>query len=314
MLFRSLSRSEALAIEPGKKTLLTLVYRKLLASSTFAIAPTLERLADGLDAKLKRAELGSQADEFLAQADPDAFKAHAEEKEELTDEESPKKKAQNLDALKNEAYELREYAKLAQSIKRNAKGDALCRALHRIFEAARKQKWPEKAVIFTESKRTQQYLFDLLSENGFKDKISVLCGDGSGPEERRQLVQDFKHKTQIMLMTDAGAEGLNLQFCNLLINYDLPWNPQRVEQRIGRCHRYGQQRDVVIVNFVNRANAADARLYDVEHYLRQLRSNYATRLARAFTPEDFAAVFADPDQPTLFPPAYEHMRTVLNES
>jgi hypothetical protein len=66
-----------------------------------------------------------------------------------------------------------------------------------------------------------------------------------------------------LLSTEAGAEGLNLQFCNLVVNYDLPWNPQRIEQRIGRCHRYGQQRDVLVLNFLNRRNAADARLYEL---------------------------------------------------
>jgi len=258
-----LRRSEAVAIEPGKKVLLTLVYRKLLASSTYAIAPTLEKLADGLDEKLRQAELGAQADAFLIAHDEFELANFKEEAEELPDPDAPKSKKANLAALRSEAYELRSYAQLARSIKVNAKGQALCGALQRIFKAAREQKWPEKAVVFTESKRTQQYLFDLLSANGFEGKISVLSGDGSGPEERRQLVEDFKHKTQIMLMTDAGAEGLNLQFCNLLINYDLPWNPQRVEQRIGRCHRYGQQRDVVVVNFVNRMNAADARLYEL---------------------------------------------------
>lgn len=254
-----LKRSEAVAIEPGKKVLLTLVYRKLLASSTFAIAPTLEKLADGLEKKLQQAEQGAQADAFLASHDPE-FANWSEAAEELSDEEHQPAK---LSALRGEAHELREYARLARSIKVNAKGEALKNALPRLFDAARQQRWPEKAVIFTESKRTQQYLFELLSANGFEGKVSVLCGDGSGPEERRQLVEDFKHRTQIMLMTDAGAEGLNLQFCNLLINYDLPWNPQRVEQRIGRCHRYGQLRDVVVVNFVNRANAADARLYEL---------------------------------------------------
>ncbi len=60
-----------------------------------------------------------------------------------------------------------------------------------------------------------------------------------------------------MIATEAGAEGINLQFCSLVINYDLPWNPQRIEQRIGRCHRYGQKHDVVVVNFLNERNAAD---------------------------------------------------------
>jgi len=123
--------------------------------------------------------------------------------------------------------------------------------------------WPEKALIFTESKRTQQYLFNLLSENGYKEKISLLSGDAGTPEDRRALVEEFRHRTQILICTEAGAEGLNLQFCNLVVNYDLPWNPQRVEQRIGRCHRYGQQRDVLVINFLNRMNAADARLFEL---------------------------------------------------
>jgi SNF2 family DNA or RNA helicase len=66
-----------------------------------------------------------------------------------------------------------------------------------------------------------------------------------------------------MIATEAGAEGINLQFCSLIINYDLPWNPQRIEQRIGRCHRYGQKHDVVVVNFVDRSNEADSRVYDL---------------------------------------------------
>lgn len=66
-----------------------------------------------------------------------------------------------------------------------------------------------------------------------------------------------------MIATEAGAEGINLQFCSLVINYDLPWNPQRVEQRIGRCHRYGQRFDVVVINFVNNTNRADVRVFQL---------------------------------------------------
>jgi superfamily II DNA/RNA helicase len=66
-----------------------------------------------------------------------------------------------------------------------------------------------------------------------------------------------------MIATEAGAEGINLQFCSLVVNYDLPWNPQRIEQRIGRCHRYGQKCDVVVVNFLNKKNAADQRVYEL---------------------------------------------------
>lgn len=80
---------------------------------------------------------------------------------------------------------------------------------------------------------------------------------------RSALVDYFREEGQIMIATEAGAEGINLQFCSLVVNYDLPWNPQRVEQRIGRCHRYGQKHDVVVVNFINRQNEADQRVYQL---------------------------------------------------
>ncbi|WP_163998350.1 SNF2-related protein [Pyxidicoccus caerfyrddinensis] len=253
-----LQRSEAAAIEPGKKTLLTLCYRKLLASSTYAIAPTLRRLSENLEKRLQAAKLGQQA---LAMFEPEEAKQFVEEGEEWSDDPA---KAPNVRVLEQEVWELRQYADLADSIKVNAKGAALVRGLDRTFGVMRAHSWPEKALIFTESKRTQQYLFNLLSESGYKGKISLLAGDlASTPEERRALVDDFRNKSQILICTEAGAEGLNLQFCNLVVNYDLPWNPQRVEQRIGRCHRYGQQRDVLVINFLNRMNAADARLFEL---------------------------------------------------
>jgi adenine-specific DNA-methyltransferase len=80
---------------------------------------------------------------------------------------------------------------------------------------------------------------------------------------RSALVDYFRDEGRIMIATEAGAEGINLQFCSLVVNYDLPWNPQRIEQRIGRCHRYGQKHDVVVVNFLNRKNAADQRVYEL---------------------------------------------------
>ena len=82
-------------------------------------------------------------------------------------------------------------------------------------------------------------------------------------DKKQAIVDAFKDEATIMIATEAGAEGINLQFCNLVVNYDLPWNPQRVEQRIGRCHRYGQKHDVVVVNFINTANKADSRVYEL---------------------------------------------------
>ena len=82
-------------------------------------------------------------------------------------------------------------------------------------------------------------------------------------EYKHAIVDYFRHNAKILICTDAGSEGLNLQFCNTVINYDLPWNPMKIEQRIGRCHRYGQDHDVVAINLLNTQNAADQRVYDI---------------------------------------------------
>ena len=82
-------------------------------------------------------------------------------------------------------------------------------------------------------------------------------------DRKTALLEYFEKQADILIATDAAAEGLNLQFCSVLINYDLPWNPQRIEQRIGRCHRYGQKNDVVVVNFMNLDNYAEKRLLEL---------------------------------------------------
>jgi hypothetical protein len=253
-----LRREDAYAIPMARRALFVLVYRKILASSSFALAATLDRLADTLDQKIAGVECSAQADLLL---EMDGF---AEEVEELFDETdtSPRPKGQlALRRMNDELSELRACAKLAREIKANAKGDALVRGLDRCFTVAKACGWPDKAVVFTEFRRTMDYLKRVLEAKGYS--CVCLSGDVGGTDKRQAIVEEFRNKAQILLMTEAGAEGLNLQFCNLVVNYDLPWNPQRVEQRIGRCHRYGQQRDVLVLNFLNRQNAADARLFDL---------------------------------------------------
>lgn len=145
-----------------------------------------------------------------------------------------------------------------------------------------------KAVIFTESKRTQLYLMNLLSQNGYEGQIVFLDGTNNDPvsneiykawkekhkddglisgsvsaDKKAAIVEDFRNRASILIGTEAAAEGINLQFCNIVVNYDLPWNPQRVEQRIGRCHRYGQKHDVIVINFLNNKNAADERVFQL---------------------------------------------------
>src|SRR5256885_9078876 len=191
-------------------------------------------------------------------------------------------------AMRQEAAELRQYKTLAESITHNAKGEALLLALNKGFETAVQLGAPGKALIFTESRRTQSYLKELLQDNGYAGSIVTLNGTDTEPDAlhiyrdwlqrhagqevvtgsksvdiRAALVEEFRERAAIMIATESGAEGINLQFCSLVVNYDLPWNPQRIEQRIGRCHRYGQKHDVVVVNFLNRKNAADKRVYEL---------------------------------------------------
>ena len=145
-----------------------------------------------------------------------------------------------------------------------------------------------KAIIFTESTRTQEYLNNILEARAYKDEIVLFNGSNNDPksnqiyqawikthqgtdritgsrtaDKRAALVDYFRDTATIMIATEAAAEGINLQFCSLVVNYDLPWNPQRIEQRIGRCHRYGQKFDVVVINFLNNTNAADQRVYQL---------------------------------------------------
>ena len=274
-----LRREDAVAIPQSRRALLVLVYRKILASSTFALSHTLTKLADSLEGKLAGAECAAGADAFL---DLSGFEEEAEELDDANgrrakgrpEEADPEragglggqhpsrsKPAAAVNRMRDELSELRACAKLAASIRVNAKGDALERGLDRAFTVARACGWPQKAVVFTEFRRTQDYLKKILEARGYT--TTSLSGDSGDADKRQALVEEFRNRTQILLMTEAGAEGLNLQFCNLVVNFDLPWNPQRVEQRIGRCHRYGQQRDVLVLNFLNRQNAADARLYDL---------------------------------------------------
>lgn len=275
-----LQREVLYALPVSQRHLMTLVIRKLLASSTHAISQTLQRLINRLEDQLGENEFDLNDD----------FETLSELTEEWDDEGDERKQSRpaNQALLQDELAKLREYAALAERIQHNAKGDALLKSLGMAMDSAVKLGGQRKAVIFTESRRTQQYLYDLLSKNGHAGEIVMLNGSNSDErskeiladwQKRHQgnekvtglrsvdmkaaLVEDFKERSSILIATEAAAEGVNLQFCSLIINYDLPWNPQRIEQRIGRCHRYGQKCDVVVVNFLNKRNAADQRVYQL---------------------------------------------------
>lgn len=277
-----LQNERLFALPQGQRTLITLVLRKLLASSTFAISGTLNSLIERLELLLKGLDTQLEFNE-----DYDTFDELIEEQE---DAEDPLFNGLEQDraAVSNELNMLREYADLAKSITNNAKGENLLVALQNGFDETEKRGGQRKAVIFTESRRTQDYLLNLLSNNGFQDQIVFLNGSNNDDISKRiysewkerhkndgiisgsrqadvkaAVVEEFRDRASILIGTEAAAEGINLQFCSLIVNYDLPWNPQRIEQRIGRCHRYGQKNDVVVINFLNKKNAADVRVYEL---------------------------------------------------
>jgi adenine-specific DNA-methyltransferase len=281
-----LRRPNLQALPASQRSLMTLVLRKLLASSTFAIAGALQSISSRLEAKLAKQQPTLEPLEEELAEDYEALDETAEEWEEV-ESEAPLSEEDRA-ALEAEIVDLKEFARLASSISHNAKGKALLRALDVAFAKARELGAAEKVIIFTESRRTQSYLLRLLADSSYAEGIVLFNGtntddrskaiysawlvrhDGSdritgsrSADMRSALVDYFREEGRIMIATEAGAEGINLQFCSLVVNYDLPWNPQRIEQRIGRCHRYGQKHDVVVVNFLNSKNAADQRVYEL---------------------------------------------------
>lgn len=279
-----LQRENLKALPAGQRSLITLVLRKLLASSTFAIAGALDTMSSRLKQMLTHQHSESMEDELDKE-----YEAYGETEEEWNNSEpSQNLNDDDITAIKQEIAELDEFVKLATSINHNAKGKALIKALEIAFNKTKELGATQKAIIFTESRRTQNYLLRLLADSQFSEGIVLFNGTNTDDRSkqiynewlgrhagtdritgsrtadmRSALVDYFRDNGRIMIATEAGAEGINLQFCSLIVNYDLPWNPQRVEQRIGRCHRYGQKHDVVVVNFLNRKNAADQRVYEL---------------------------------------------------
>lgn len=283
-----LRRPNLNALPEGQRQLISLVLWKLLASSTHAIAGALDTMARRLQGNLDKASEVIDLTQTLDE-DYEGLDELADESEkELDSEEVAALTAGERDAIAAEIAELQQFKNLATSIRENAKGKALLIALERAFAELERLGPARKAIIFTESRRTQDYLLSLLAGTPYGDGIVLFNGTNTDAtaqriykdwlqrhagsdritgsktaDTRAALVEHFKERGTIMIATEAGAEGINLQFCSLVINYDLPWNPQRIEQRIGRCHRYGQKHDVVVVNFVDRSNEADARVYEL---------------------------------------------------
>jgi len=283
-----LLKEDTYAIPNSQKVLITLIIRKLLASSSYALTGTLETIKSRLE-KLYESE--TVGDNWLEE-----FVIHDEMEQDLIDEndlenenkESDTTRKIDLNQLKDEINDLDRLINLAKSIQIDSKSQALVKSLQTGFQQMEEMGAKTKALIFTESRRTQQYLKGFLESNGFAGKVVLFNGTNNdensneiykqwlekyantdkvsgskSSDKRASLVEHFQKEAQIMIATESAAEGVNLQFYSLVINYDLPWNPQRIEQRIGRCHRYGQKHDVVVINFLNERNEADQRVYEL---------------------------------------------------
>lgn len=287
MVTEYLSKPKLYALPNSQRQLMTLILRKLLASSTYAIYGTFCSLINRLQDKLNRADdLYIGENEVIADYEDD--NDQWVDNEEVEFEEAEELHPDDIEGIKKEIEELKQFRDLAERIKKNSKAEHLFVALEKGFEQLKNLGAAQKALIFTESKRTQEFLYELLEKRGFKGKVVRFNGTntdkestviynewlaehkgtlkvtGSPTADRRAAIVDyFKNEATIMIATEAAAEGINLQFCSLIVNYDMPWNPQRIEQRIGRCHRYGQKFDVVVINFLNKSNAADIRVYEL---------------------------------------------------
>lgn len=271
------------SIPASNRGLIILVIRKLMASSSFALVETFEVLKKRLE-KLYEGTRSADAQEGF-----DLFWSFVEDEidesgfEETEDEDTAAQKTY----IQAELDKVNAIIDVAKRIKTNSKVTALKQALEIGFSYQRDNGIAQKDVVFTESKRTQKYIAAELRKSGYsEDNILLFNGDfddtmtkeiyrawqvknfgnanyGRNVEYKHAIVDYFKEHAKILICTDAGSEGLNLQFCNTVINYDLPWNPMKIEQRIGRCHRYGQQNDVVAINLLNTQNEADKRVYEI---------------------------------------------------
>jgi hypothetical protein len=264
------------------RRLLVLGFHRRMASSHRALGASLGKVAD----RLRRMLSGDDADSALE------FYADLEEADEVAPTDSEEGPPPETERIRAELALVEGFVARLEALATDSKALALLDAVRVVSEASERGEGSGKLVIFTESLATQDYVRELLLGSGLvnDEQVTLFRGQNTSPralsalarweEEvgqnlaergrpsrdvamRLALVHEFKHRSRVLIATEAGAKGLNLQFCDTVVNYDLPWNPQRIEQRIGRCHRYGQVRDVTVINFLARDNAAQRLTFEI---------------------------------------------------
>jgi superfamily II DNA or RNA helicase len=270
------------AFSGSQRRLLLIGFHRRMASSIPALAASLENVA----ARLRRLQKGLPSAETVLDSVRDL-----EDDEEIDDPSEEPIAVSDDDMLADELVRVERFIDRARSLPDDAKARSFKEAIRVVLENGKRGTGSGKAVVFTESITTQEYLRRLLLEVGLcDDEITLFRGvndherarqalarwqqeesgrfeSGGKPSRdvavRLALVHEFRTRSKVLVCTEAGAKGLNLQFCETVINYDLPWNPQRIEQRIGRCHRYSQNRDVTVVNFIGRDNEAQRLTFEI---------------------------------------------------
>ncbi len=230
------------------------LYQRRLASSTYAMRHSLESRARRLEGALKRAQdLAMLAPPELP--DPEELEEMEEsERERLEEMLEAITLAGNAQQVREEIQELKALAGQAQTVE-DSGAEAKLSKLKELLQQEGFFDHPEKRLlVFTEFKDTLDYLVERLKSWGFRVGCihgGMKPGSRDEPGTRLYAEQQFREgEIQILVATEAAGEGINLQVCNILFNYDIPWNPNRLEQRMGRIHRYGQRKNCLIFNFV----------------------------------------------------------------
>ena len=287
------------AFSARNRKLLLIGFHRRMGSSLAALLASLIRVASRLREDIEHAdaagwsevesditsEFDEEIGEFLSEAESYGHEnAFNEDDEDNAEARTPNR-------LRDELWRIDEFIRRVKLLPRDSKSLCLLETLRFIRQRGESGDGSGKVVLFTESIKTQEFLYDLLTQHGYAaHEVTLFRGDNNHqrahealacwqrdvaptmhPEMmpspsvalRLALVHEFRHRSRVFISTEAGAKGLNLQFCETLINYDLPWNPQRIEQRIGRVHRYGQRRGVTVFNFLDQDNEAQRLTYEI---------------------------------------------------
>jgi len=235
------NRSEKLN-EPAVGFAMALMQKRLV-SSVGAIHATLRRrLTDLLDEQTTTDELSEEAEAYLDGEDLDE-----DDKQQAEDEIAGLTVASIDEQLQEEIDTLRDLVSLAEDLPVDSKAQKVRRFISQLLE----EQPDEKLLLFMEYRDTLDYLLDFVQDEPWADEILVIHGDVD-KEERARIEDEFNHgQSRLLFATDAASEGIDLQHsCHIIANYELPWNPNRLEQRIGRIHRYGQDKEVKVWNFL----------------------------------------------------------------